>query len=694
MTKRAQCIALVLVLVVAGASCNRQVPRRPILPPLPSSKWRGVCDEPSRRFTTAEGLGPAPTPSLKPPDSAMVWPTNQWWTSLLTKPDQPVWVQPVAVRFGAAGMALSVRPPTASNNAVITPFEASLTMQVKRDSTAVAQWGDFHVVVNTMAQNRPTSTVTLAQGSPAVWVEMRATGPIGLQLPVGGDVRAAGKSERVEIGGKVTTSNLRVELRDGLGWNLVTTAETVWTRSADGVVASFDDGEVLGVVARPVNAASGWDSAAQRTGSNPVVDTVSEWRINNNEVRQRLVWKRRSPGAGLVGLRPHHVLGRRGSKPSTLGSFETARGPIAVESATSVEWAAPLNDIVLNVPDVALTTAERTDVVASLSDEVAALPTWRTSLPAGSYTGPKRLGRLATLVDVARRFDPDGSAPILTAELATATQDWLTYSGAGDARWLGYDERWGGLLASTPEFGHEDYNDHHFQYGYLIQAAASLAEGSSELGAAMRPMLNLIAADIGLGLCTDGFAPLRAMNPYEGHSYASGFAQFADGNNQESSSEAVHAWWSLMKWSAATGQTELTARALAFYAIEAATARTYWLGEGLERPAGYNHQVAGIVWGAKVDFATFFDARPASVVGIQLLPFTFGSLYRSNGRAAAQRYVDGSRDSGEHWRDLLLLDLAIHDPDRAAELLAETSVFEEGNSRAFALVWVAAQRSR
>ena len=56
--------------------------------------------------------------------------------------------------------------------------------------------------------------------------------------------------------------------------------------------------------------------------------------------------------------------------------------------------------------------------------------------------------------------------------------------------------------------------------------------------------------------------------------------------------------------------------------------------------------------------------------------------------AAIKRFAEGSKDSGDHWSDLLGLDLAIADPDTAAEVLAKASAIEEGNSRAFANAWI------
>ena len=127
------------------------------------------------------------------------------------------------------------------------------------------------------------------------------------------------------------------------------------------------------------------------------------------------------------------------------------------------------------------------------------------------------------------------------------------------------------------------------------------------------------------------------FSAYEGHSIASGFTG-SDGDNQESTSEAVNAWAGIAQWGMVTNRPQLVDAAVSRYALEADSARTYWLGEsGRLWPAAYAHDTVGIVWGGKVDFATFFDGRPESVIGIQLLPFTFASLYRTDAAAAAQR---------------------------------------------------------
>jgi endoglucanase Acf2 len=196
-------------------------------------------------------------------------------------------------------------------------------------------------------------------------------------------------------------------------------------------------------------------------------------------------------------------------------------------------------------------------------------------------------------------------------------------------------------------------------------------------------------ADSGAG--SGGFPPFRVFNPYLGHSAASGFAPFADGNNQESSSEAVAAWEGVVRWGLVSGNKTLTAYGYAHYALEAATANRYWLGNGFTWPAGYAHRTVGIVWDAKLDYATFFDAKPESVQGIQLFPLTLGSLYRADPAAARDRAATLSREVGgapRVWGDVFAADLAAADPAAARQRLTPSLPREPSTSRALVRYWI------
>ena len=67
-------------------------------------------------------------------------------------------------------------------------------------------------------------------------------------------------------------------------------------------------------------------------------------------------------------------------------------------------------------------------------------------------------------------------------------------------------------------------------------------------------MVNLLIRDIASPKKDDALFPyLRCFDIYAGHSWASGHAKFGDGNNQESSSESMNAWYGMMLWGEAIG---------------------------------------------------------------------------------------------------------------------------------------------
>jgi endo-1,3(4)-beta-glucanase len=633
------------------------------------------------------GLSQAvPEPTTVPPVAKFRWPTNQWWTSLVTGEPQPLWAPPLVVQITPEGLGVGVPIVGAAPNSVISAPRVDLTVTTAHDAVRVTDFGDFHVSAALDQAGEQQLAFTVAQGSLATWIEAQSP-TISVQ---------PGSAVSWEQGALPSSSGPRtdhvwVEQADGQRWDLVSSQPVRWSFEGTTVAAASDAPITVGIVARPKNAASNWGDTAYVSGLDPVVDTIAEWQMQTGSVRQRLTYRRLRNGAGAVAILPHQQSTLGVAEP-VAGTFDSHLGTLTLQLTDAIEWSAPLPGMLLGVPAIEPAPADRAKIDAALVATTDAATAVGSFEPAGSYFGPKELGRLASTLDVARALDaPQSDA--LQQSLTDRLDRWLTESEQPDDRWLGYDPVWGGVSASSPEFGLENYNDHHFQYGYLIQAAATVAERDGEAAKRWAPVIDLIAADLGMA-CRDGFPRMRVVNPYLGHSVASGMVPFTDGINQESSSESLHAWWSLARWATATGETSVAKNATAMYAMEAQAARTYWLGEETTRPSGYGHDVAGIVWGGKIDFATFFDARPASVVGIQLLPFTFGSLYRSNPQGAATRYTAGSLDSGQRWQDILALDLALSDPVSASTILdtvaASTDGFEGGVSQAFAYYWVAA----
>src|SRR5260370_32393720 len=105
---------------------------------------------------------------------------------------------------------------------------------------------------------------------------------------------------------------------------------------------------------------------------------------------------------------------------------------------------------------------------------------------------------------------------------------------------------------------------------------------------------------------------LRTFDVYEGHSWADGFARFADGNNQESSSEAVNAWYAVYLWGQVTNDSRLALTGLYMYNTEIHSVKQNWFGGTRLYAAPSHHPIASLVWGGKLRLATPFIRTPTA----------------------------------------------------------------------------------
>ncbi len=604
-------------------------------------------------------------------------PTNQWWTSALTGPlSQPIWAHPLAVRADASGIQVSAAPPAAAPNAVITPFVPAVTAGGRVTGLRVTGYGAFHVVLRADLEGGGTVEVTLVQGSPLLYLRFTGSAPV-LTLNGAATTTGSGATARVEVAGQ--------------RWDVLAEDGATWQPAGNRLTASGAR-VALARVPDGVDAAQ-WRAAIAGAAIDPVVTTTATMAYDtaSGTVTQTLATRRESGRPGVWALLPHQQTGLvpDGSAPAIAGTYGDALGPLSLVRSTAIRIRVPMPGLLTTAPAVPLPDAARAAVRADLDRDLADPPG-----TGGSYFGLKELGRLATIAEVARAVGATAQQEAALARLRPQLVDWLTYTGPADGRYFAYDRTWGGLIAVPAEFGSGDYNDHHFQYGYLVRAAAVLAAADPGFLRDYGGALDLVAREYSGALSSGGpagFPAFRSFNAYLGHGAASGFAPFADGNNQESSSEAVAAWEAVVRWGLVRNNPQLMRYGATHYALEAATARRYWLGEGLVRPTGYAHTGAGIVWDAKIDYATFFDPRPESVQGIQLLPLTLGSLYRADPKAAAARTGELDHAVGgapRIWGDLFAADLAVADPGAARQRLAANPSREESTSRALVRYWV------
>ena len=314
------------------------------------------------------------------------------------------------------------------------------------------------------------------------------------------------------------------------------------------------------------------------------------------------------------------------------------------------------------------------------------------------------------LLRIADQLGDRAARGTLLRRLTAALDRWTEPRGCAgrDSQCFVYDPKLRTVIGLKPSFGSDQANDHHFHYGYFLYAAGVVAELAPDRARRWAPVLDLLAADLAArpSGTASTFPTSRVFDPYFSHSWASGFAPFADGNNQESSSEAITAWTGLSLWAAARRDTGLAQQAAWLLSAETASALAYWVNPDLSSPglAGYAHPMASINWGGKRDFATWFSAEPSAVVGIQLIPMSPGSTYLRSRAAGGARQIGrlvavaAANGYEKPLGDYVLMYRGLAGPRQAAAALAvaralpETAI-DDGDSRTYLLAYLMSARS-
>lgn len=203
--------------------------------------------------------------------------------------------------------------------------------------------------------------------------------------------------------------------------------------------------------------------------------------------------------------------------------------------------------------------------------------------------------------------------------------DWFTYSGQKDKKYLYYNEKYGTMYYSNNDFNTAtSLNDHHFTHGYLVFAASIASMYDDTFYQNYKEIIDLLLQDYACPTRDSDLYPyLRTFDKWQGHSWADGFGSAAEGNNQESSGEALNSWVAAYLYGLQTQNQEMIDAAIYGFTTELNSIKQYvfnydndlWSDE-------YRSQtdVCCITWGGKNTDATFFGLNPSFVYGIHWLP--------------------------------------------------------------------------
>lgn len=340
----------------------------------------------------------------------------------------------------------------------------------------------------------------------------------------------------------------------------------------------------------------------------------------------------------------------------------------------------------------------------------------KESYEVNTYDTGKKLNRAIQVMEAAEACGDTQSADKLLKGIENELADWFTADGEDDDKYFYYDKEVGSLFGFPQAYYTVDgMTDHHFHYGYFVNAAAQVAMRDAEFIKKYENVINEIIGDFATyeeNNSNSRYPFLRYFSTYEGHSWASGHANFGDGNNQESSSEAINAWAGLILYGQATGNKELTSLGMYLYATEVSSVNCYWfdtdgdiLDEQYTEGKGENakYSQASMVWGGKYTYAAWWTDEPLQIQGINILPMTSASFYAATNKdfiltnwKTAERneknYNGKNEKNPKRWNEIWSEYLAMADPDKALEYFDEQCDPEAGESKAHAFNWIMAMQ--
>lgn len=609
----------------------------------------------------------------------IVPPTNSWIAgAVFHTPAQTVYPYPHSIKMLENGLEIGL-PNVTSNPKTISGQHTQLATVTVPGATTyeLKTYDGFHAVFSFMAADVDVATVSITRGSPYVFIQPKGSTEVSVLF-------ASPILEREDsyIRSSGDTGSVALRTRSGTIGISEQTA-TIPARS----------GELITLYTFP----AGTEDELRTNANNDISGVKIEYVDRGTEMLTAFEYKTRNGQPTTFVTMPHQKI--TDSTKLNL-AYETIYGTASAYSGHDMSFRTPkiTPSSTLNVKN--LDESERARLRSQLSEDVQATTFDATD----TYFSGKQLYRAANLLQLAVDLDDETAAEVLRSKLNTEFDLWFDPNGASkrDTKYFYYDTTTKGLIGQTASFGSDEYNDHHFHYGYFIYAASVLAANDPNFIEKHGDFVSLLTADIAATNSNRYFPVRRTFDAYGGHSWASGTAPFADGNNQESVSEAINAWSAVALWSKETGNKSMNQQAIWMLSSEAASMNAYWLNyTRSEKPyVGYDHAVTPLNWGGKRDYATFFSDAASAKLGIVLLPMnpTFQFLSEQKGRISTnvrEALANGTRDVqfGDYITMYESLGKNTTNYEIASRNISSNNI-DGANSKSYMLAWILSQSNK
>ncbi|KAL6655659.1 hypothetical protein ACP70R_006485 [Stipagrostis hirtigluma subsp. patula] len=642
-----------------------------------------VLPDPSRFFAPGLLSGPLPTNSF-------------FQNFVLKNGDQPEYIHPYSVRSADAALTVCYPARNHSPSFVIQTFVADLTISSPSDAAGsqrhrVAAFDDLSVTLDVS----PSLRAHLVRGSPYITVTTaQAAGPVDISLSsVHAFIEVAPCDD--------SATKWRLRMNSGQTFLLYASAPIQLAQADTTHLSATGFSGVIRVAYLPD---ASMEAVLDRfSGCYPTAGEASL----NRPFCVEYSWCKEGAGDLLMLAHPLHLrLLSDDCAVRVLDDFRYRSIDGDLVGVVGDSWVLKTDPVSPTWHSTRGVSEDGVDeVVAALRKDVdglASAPITTTS----SYFYGKAIARAARLALIAEEVGCPDVIPAVQRFLKATVTPWLDGSFQGNGFF--YDSKWGGLVTlqglkdTGADFGFGIYNDHHYHLGYFLYAIAVLAKIDPCWGRKYMPQAYSMVADFMTLSRKPGasFTRLRMFDLWKLHSWAGGLTEFADGRNQESTSEAVNGYYSAALVGLSYGDAHLISVGATLTAFEMLAAQTWWHvreGEGIyEDDFSGSNRVVGVLWANKRDSGLWF-APPEwkeCRLGIQLLPVLPISEALFPDVAFVKDLVGWtlpalSRDGvGEGWKGFVYALEGIYDKEAALAKTRALTGHDDGNSLTNLLWWL------
>ena len=618
-------------------------------------------------------------------------PTNDWWSSILwEKFSSNIFPHPLALNFDESGLRVFYpgAKKFATEKSVIAGMPIhSQDLTIGADSenpfteTLAHNYSDWFVT-SQLGNEKKHLRFTYGHGSPFIYSEF-----CNLSPEITFDIKPTIWSKSPNVIG-LTSSQ-------GNHYGLFTPRGTKWNEIQNKKITIKDSKNgFFSVALLPSKDLSTLKLFSQHA-HNHVVKTRVTWKYNKHKstsvasynFEMKSVCSDSKGDKTLTALYPHQW--RRSETPKLNHQYQCVRGVMKLLSGNSFEVSYDFPGVLPCLPLQ----------VRQLKDDLLKIANNKNQAQ-DTYWAGKHLGNLATASAIAETCKYPKISEQIRANIKSELQDWFTSNNKIGDKHFFYDANWSTLIGIPPSYGSaKEINDHHFHYGYFLRAIAEVARMEPEWlkTETLKPIINLLIDDIAnTNRQSQSFPFLRNYDPYAGHSWASGHARFADGNNQESSSESMNAWTGLILFGQFINDEKIRDLGIFLYSSELAAIEEYWFDVyGENHPNKISSPSLAMIWGGKGTYETWFSNAAHCKTGINILPIHGGSLYLGRFPNFVKKNHDftlkemGGRWSG--WPSIMLSYQALHDAEKSWgnwESYGNTLALDSGNTRANTIHWI------